>query len=144
MQARGHQKQPSASVERAPVWRCDVCRDTLNVKTNDGSIYFDYAEWHAYRDADQAWRKAHTTERGWLLCTAAELGEAPELRWHVVHDRCDRTAIERSDVYWIDINRMDTWAKVAEWSAHLSGKQWFADTEWSRLLYGAGVGRIAA
>lgn len=144
MQARGHQKQPSASVEVAPLWRCDVCRNTLNVNTNDGSIYLDYAEWHANRQADRAWREAHTNQRGWLLCNAAELAEAPDLRWHVVHDRCDPAALERYDVYAIDVARFDTWAKVAGWSAHLSGKSWFADTDWSRLLYGAGVGRVAA
>jgi hypothetical protein len=143
MQARGHQKQPSASVEHAPLWRCDVCRDTLNVKANDGSLYVSYPEWHAYREADQAWREAHTNEHGWLICDGAELADAPVLRWHVVHDRCDPAAI-LANVYWIDVNRMDTWAKVAEWSAHLSGKQWFADTDWSRLLYGAGVGAVAA
>jgi hypothetical protein len=144
MQARGHQKQPSASVEHAPAWRCEVCTRPLNPMTNDGSLYFSYSEWWAYREADKAWTAAHTDEHGWLVCDALALAQAPELRWHVVHDRCDRAAIDRYDVYWIDVDRMDTWAKVAEWSAHLSGKQWFADTDWGALLYAAGVGKVAS
>jgi hypothetical protein len=126
--------------ELRPAWRCGVCHELLNVMANDGSIYFSYSEWWAYRDAEKAWNEAHPE----LIHSLAEYAEYPELRWHVVHDRCDRAAIDRYDVYWLDVNRMDTWAKVAEWSAHLSGKQWFADTDWSGLLYGAGVAAVEA
>jgi hypothetical protein len=101
----------------SPVWRCDLCHDTLSVRRNDGSIYFSYAERDSYQRAKN---------------------------WHVVHDRCDPAALERHDVYWIALNRMDSWAKVADWSAHLHGKSWFADTNWGDLLYRAGVGQVAA
>ncbi len=127
----------------APTWRCDRCEGPLD---DAGTIYFDYAEWHAYQAANLIWHETHGEhlEGGGVIYDSADLADYPELRWHVVHDRCDGSAVTRGGLYWIDVDRMDTWAKVADWSAHLHGKEWFSDTDWGDLLYRAGVAGVAA
>lgn len=126
-----------------PTWQCDRCQTPLDASANDGSIYITYGEWHAFKDAEAEWNRQHAGDNGWIVATAAALRTFPIFRWHVEHDRCD-AQIGRMDVYGIEVSRLDTWTKVANWSAHLHGKGWFADSEWDNLLYRAGIGAVAA
>jgi hypothetical protein len=127
----------------APAWLCDQCRRPLDPVANDGSIYISYREWEDFRQADATWSRSHRSEDGILFSNLRDLVTAPTFHWHVEHDRCDQEP-GRADLYWIEVGRVDSWAKVADWSAHLHGKQWFADTDWDSLLYRAGVGSVAA
>jgi len=127
-------------IAETPRWMCQVCRLPLDPATNDGAIWVDYAEWRAYEEAEAKWQVDHGNEL--IASTALELDAMPRFDWHVAHDACD--AQDRTALYWIDVDRLDTWAKVAEWSAHLHDNVWFAETNWGGLLYGAGVGAVPA
>ena len=49
---------------------------------------------------------------------------------------CDEHAPSSGNPY--EIPYPTTWKSWVDWSAHLLEKEWFPDTNWSQLLYGAG------
>lgn len=59
-------------------------------------------------------------------------GQASFAGWRAVHRGCDPD-IEGS-TYWIAVERLDTWARLAQTREHLDGKQWFSPTDWPTLL----------
>ncbi len=112
-----------------PIWTCEVCRKPIIA---GGEIAFNYQEWRAYRIAQQRLDAEYVGQLARPLTSYAD-----PVRWHPRHYRCGPPSGE----YSIDIERVASWADVAQWAAHLHDKTWFADTDWGNLLAGAGVFR---
>jgi hypothetical protein len=121
------------STTEAPVWMCEVCARPLT--ENDGVIVVSYADISEFAEQSRAWEAAHPGP----VHRAEDFDSHPRsVPWHVVHDTCggeDRV----KNPYTIASGRIDTWSKVASWSAHLHDKGWFAYTAWDDLVRGAGA-----
>ena len=129
----------------APRWTCDVCRQPA---TGSGRAYgymeYRYSEGRAHSAEMAEWEARHQDRDGSVVVVAADLDRVPARpRWHILHPACDLEP-ERADSYWIGLERLDTWHKVAAWSAHLHAKRWFADTDWGEVLSEAGAEDCAA
>lgn len=121
-----------------PVWTCEVCQEPIERR---GALTFRYGEWEKFKQRERdMYRSAEHIGRA-LVVTIADLNDLPYPRWHATHDRCWR---EVGSVYAIDIERAQTWYDVAQWSAHLHGKCWFADSGWGQLLAAAKVYEVPA
>jgi hypothetical protein len=70
--------------------------------------------------------------RNGLINGGAFIGAPSEPSWILTHSACDD---DPADWYSIDAPRISTWRDVAHWSAHLSEKNWFADTDWAGFVY---------
>lgn len=68
---------------------------------------------------------------GWVVA----LRTSP-IRWEVVCDGCDEG--DGLSFYDFATERAATWPELAEWCAHLSGKRWLAESNWSELLNALG------
>lgn len=118
-----------------PRWKCGKCKRALG--TDDGCITFSYPAWHKYRREVKAWNEAHADS---LAIPSSEYESHPRrVHWRVRHYLCDEPG---TGAYTIDIERIQTWAQVGWWTAHLFGKTWFKDTDWSQLLGSAGVWEV--
>lgn len=52
--------------------------------------------------------------------------------WEAYHWACDPDI--EAGTYWIEVDRIATYADVLDWTAHLMEKNWFNETDWSDLL----------
>jgi len=106
---------------------CENC--AFPIAGDTGCLYVRMGELVAYREEHAAWRAARSDG----AVSAAELLLMPlPVAWHTSHDKCrpDRD----DDAYEIDAVRIDSWARVAHWTAHLMDKNWLSSTDWKHLL----------
>lgn len=116
------------------LWICEKCGQRL--VADDGVLYMEYGDLHRRDEALEAWTKANPeSERG----GAAYMSFPSAVHWHVRHNACGGDS-EATNAYVIESGRIDTWRKVAAWSAHLMEKSWLADTDWSARIHSAGAG----
>lgn len=54
--------------------------------------------------------------------------------WQAWHRVCDPDADDGFHRYYIEVDQIATWPKVAAWTAHLLDKSWLPATDWSDLL----------
>ena len=66
------------------------------------------------------------TENGYLEI------DKPGTHWTCWHRECDPNP--EAATYWIEVDRIDTWAEVVEWTSHLAEKRWFHDTDWHTVM----------
>lgn len=119
-----------------PSWKCEVCE--LPIAGDDGVLFMEYGDLRRRDDALDAWRQAHPGP----AYSGEDHATYPErVHWHVRHHACGGEG-EAVAVYVIESGRIDTWRKVAGWTAHLMEKRWLGDTDWAARLYSAGVGAI--
>lgn len=128
----------SGKREPRPAFACDVCGKRIR-PSGRASVYVRREERRAYPQALEEWkqRNAAGLARG-VLWGSAYLDYPKQATWHVVHDRCVDIEAETGE-YWFSVNQIDTWGKVANWTAHLMGKGWFDHTDWVGFLRRVGV-----
>lgn len=120
-------------------YHCCECRKLINA--GDGYVHVSRQEAHDHR---QYWRELRQRKRaemaakgapGWMPIgySGSELVNGPPpARWVTHHRVCDPNP--DSNDYWFDVARADTAAKLLDWSAHLLGKNWIQDTNWSDFI----------
>jgi len=65
--------------------------------------------------------------------TGSDLMSYPSaIRWRTHHAECD-SDVDSND-YWISIDRIRTHTHLLRWTAHLMGKGWVRDTNWSEFI----------
>ena len=122
-----------------PRWTCEVCANPL--RGDDGLVAVSYDEIDGRRAETESWRSAHRIGSDDDPVTiGTDFDDYPaQVRWHVIHDRCGGES-RVSRPYGIDSGRLRTWRNVTAWTAHLTEKRWFAETDWPQLLRTAGCG----
>ena len=130
-------RQLTCTVSRAGriAWLCDVCGQPVKAKT--GYLTVDSGRaLRQYRDAEERefYREVDARVDGrFALIDLAEMLTWPEpVQWQALHHDCDPDP-ERGD-YWFGVERVDSLAKLLDWSAHLMGKSWLDETDWDHLL----------
>lgn len=106
---------------------CQNCRRPI--VGNDGYVWIDG---HALAEHERAWAD-HDHSRSGIAMSLAELMSLPgQVAWQAHHLRCDRDP-ERSS-YFMHIDRLDTVAKLLDWTAHLMTKAWIDHTNWAEVI----------
>lgn len=111
---------------------CQVCRRPV---VGDGYVWVDNAEIAA---CERAWAEFDERRGGksWQPVGLEDLFALPdEAEWQAHHARCDPNP-DRSS-YSIQANRIDTAAKLLDWTAHLMGKSWLGHTNWDNVIRSA-------
>ncbi len=127
---------------------CQKCEKPIG---KDGAFYLPYRErqrFHAAKQRQDEFEKRKRTESpGGLVCyNLTEMLEytAEAMHWKIHCTPCMNPCIDHPDdshcdgcggSYWFYGSRADTWPKIANWTAHLWGKRWFADTNWDQVLH---------
>lgn len=111
----------------------------LPIPAGDGTLHIVMAEVQKVQRAEleSAERNSGRAEDIWEFI---ERGPHPA-RWLVHCDDCNPHATWSEDgydpcsgCYSIGLDRCRTWAQLAYWTWHLSGKTWFASTNWNGML----------
>lgn len=109
-------------------WICDVC--TQLIADGEGYVHTNLGDAVKARQFDLG--QDRTVLR---IVTFDDLAKMPRRsRWRTHHEKCLPFLGDSND-YWMDVERLRTWRQIAHWSAHLSGKNWFAYTDWTGLVY---------
>lgn len=121
-------------------WTCEVC--STPIKGKDGYLTIPYAEINAEEKRNREREEARYAAkmRGDILgmnppINLAELMEHRGPHWRVLHRKCDPDP--ESGDYWLDVSALRTHAQLLRTTAHLMGKGWILDTDWSQVIYAA-------
>ena len=121
-------------------WTCEVC--SKPVKDDDGYITIPYAEINAEEARNRARDEARyaAKARGDVIgmnppIDFAEMLANPGPHWRVLHRACDPEP-EGAD-YWLEVSSLRTHTDLLETTAHLLGKGWILDTDWSQIIRNA-------
>lgn len=87
----------------------------------------------AYQKQVEEFNELYVDKNGFVNGGDWLFGHPDMPKWVVHHSDCDPDP--DGGEYFIDVHRINTWRSVAHWSAHLSQKNWFADTDWTDFVY---------
>lgn len=126
---------------------CDACKKP--VEGASGYLWIDNDKITAVLKAVAEWNRKHTIPEGQpfaggQMFSGGDLFDYPEaVQWHAHHHACDPN--QDANAYSIQANRIDTWAELLDWTAHLMEKDWLGHTDWDDLLRGVhhGTHRLA-
>ena len=105
------------------------CQTCMKQFSADGAVWLDGFE------LDEAETRAKA-DRGRTRWTMDELSKIPgPAKWRAQHYAC--RGEPKSIAYEIEVERLDTAAKLVDWTAHLMNKGWINDTDWSSVLRSA-------
>lgn len=107
-------------------WRCEACGRPID--DGAGALLIRYSDRHRLAEY-------RATHEGQTIWTADELAEIPIVPWHALHDACDEPEIDAA--YVISIETVRTPERLLERTAHLLGKPWIQDTDWSAVIHRA-------
>ena len=113
-------------------WSCDICETPIG--DDDGYITVSDHEIRRYKTEVSTWNAAHPKNQdGLTIRPLSDWNDYPErVRWRVLHRGCDPNP--KSVDYWIGVERIRTYPRVLEWTAHLMEKTWLPDTTWRHIL----------
>lgn len=110
---------------------CQVCH--FSVTDGAGFLWIDMSDVHS---GEEAWREKETRQPGGSGVDLSELMTLPDpAPWRVHHRQCYPFSTVGS--YVVEVDRIDTAAKLVRWTAHLMGKQWLRHTNWDEVLQSA-------
>jgi hypothetical protein len=105
------------------VWVCDECKEPI--EGSKGVVLCEYAEMDRYRVENEAWEEKHKDDIFVDLMDPDLPRAAP---WRVLCD--EHGAIELSErAYWIATERLQTFRALADFLAHMGGKNWIEETD---------------
>ncbi|WP_146060283.1 hypothetical protein [Amycolatopsis sp. CA-128772] len=99
------------------------------------------------RQAERAEAEGRTGLAAKMLTMGDLRDEPEEARWQVHCDDCNPHDDDCDNCYWFYVERCSTWAQLADWTAHLSEKDWVLQaTNWMQFIrqtaHGAKVGLV--
>lgn len=118
--------------QAALMWRCDFCGERIDPLTS-GYLQLDQREVERHRAAMREW-DARVDAAGGMISGGLLLECPLPVAWVVTCKRCDLNPTG-AHCYWFSLDRAATWQAVADWTAHLFGKNWITDTAWDQVLY---------
>lgn len=107
---------------------CHKCQFPVN--GDSGYLRVLYADIHKHRDQERAYRQLHP--EGEAVSIEDFLLGPEDIHWRAYHAACDPEIDQ--PCYAIDAERIQTWAQLCHWTAHLMEKTWFPATDWDCLL----------
>lgn len=118
---------------------CDGCeRDVSGSKK--AVVHISHAALSQYKKAKKAFKEAH----GNTFTLAQLIDEHPEsVPWQIHCDDCNPHWVTHPDdgsrtacdgCYWFSLDRFATERDIIKWTAHLLGKNWLGDTNWSDFI----------
>ncbi|WP_328449898.1 hypothetical protein OG780_19415 [Streptomyces sp. NBC_00386] len=117
---------------------CDTCKKPIEGAS--GYLWVDNDKVNTALADAAKWNRKHTIPEGEPLAggqlfSGADLFDYPEaIQWQAHHHACDPN--QDANAYSIQANRIDTWAELLDWTAHLMEKDWLNHTDWDELLRG--------
>lgn len=119
-------------------WRCSICRSPID--DEDGYVELPSIEMVRHRGEMARWKETHPPGP-WGLITASALREYPnEPHWWIIHRQCDPDT--EGGGYWIGVERIRTLVQLLQWTQHLMGKTWFAETDWGDAIIGKAISML--
>jgi hypothetical protein len=107
---------------------CGKCRFPIDGDT--GYLRVTFAAIHEHRQAEREYRERNP--EGSAVSMEEFLLGPEDVHWLAYHGKCEPE--KDQDAYQIDAARLRTWQQLCHWTAHLMEKNWFALTDWDRLL----------
>ena len=134
-------------------WKCAACgfpiengKGYITVSMADVRRYEDWEtarQREHFRESEEEWITRGAKDEDWHLVpqggSMEEMAEWPDAaQWRPFHesDQCDPRYESGSGTdYVIPVEKIRTWAQLADWTAHLLEKTWFATaTDWSSFI----------
>jgi hypothetical protein len=110
------------------IFTCIACRKP--VAAGEGWMHVDMTEVGRVEAAVAEWERKFPAG---TFIELSDLDQYPnEAQWKVHHRTCDPNPDH--SCYWFDVGRCDSWPRLAHWTGHLMGKNWFQHTDWRDLL----------
>ena len=110
--------------------RCHVCDKPVTGKS--GYVCVDKKAVYETQRLVEEWEARNP---GPVISGSALLDYPSSTPWHIYHRTCDPRPDSDSD-YWFWASQVRTAFDLLGWTAHLLGKEWLKDTNWSEFLYG--------
>jgi hypothetical protein len=107
-------------------WVCDVCR--MTIADSEGMLWVDVVAAESVGRARLAWDSAHAS----TASLSEYLSRPRQVRWHVVHYRCDPDP--DAAAYMVEVATARTAWELLDWTAHFMGKSWVGHTDWDQVI----------
>lgn len=125
------------------LWTCDKCQDLTG---EDGFIILTGEEMNQAllcQEAQIASDVATHNEGGFRALSLIDLMSTPRSgEWTSL---CKKHSLELPDSgYYFSIDRIQSYADALDWTLHLSEKNWFQFTNWTRFLRNRTTSRVDA
>lgn len=116
-------------------WTCDHCNQPIKDRT--GYVCVSYADIDRYEKQLPEWESKHAEpiSPGSTIAfiRASAYAEYPTpAQWQTTHLDCDPQP--ESHDYWMTVERLRTYERLLEFTAHLMGKKWINSTNWPKFL----------
>lgn len=113
-------------------WTCDHCNRPIN--DHAGYIHVSYADIDRYDTAVPEWKAKHQQPiDGLILTFASAYSDYPAAaQWTATHGICDPNPDAHD--YWMSVERLRTYERLLEFTAHLMDKTWIDSTNWPKFL----------
>lgn len=116
-------------------WNCDHCNQLIADKK--GYIAVSYADIDRYEEEVPKWETKHAEPispgSALVFISAAAYREyPPAAQWQTTHQECDLNP--DSHDYWMKVERLRTYERLLEFTAHIMEKKWIKSTNWPEFL----------
>src|SRR5699024_9766806 len=111
----------------------DHCKKPIANKK--GYVCVSYADINRYEKSASEWKTEHQqpNEDGLILIPASAYFDYPSCaQWITTHLECDLNPDSLD--YWMPVERLRTYERLLQFTAHIMGKTWIDSTNWPVLL----------